>query len=73
MIRDDDVAKQVSDLMLDCGAKLDGSVALVRDRCSQDEFQTYRRAVGKVMGEILLEVLNPLYRAHPNLKPAEMK
>jgi hypothetical protein len=29
----------------------------------------YRRAVGKIMGEVLLEVLNPLYAKHPTLKP----
>jgi hypothetical protein len=55
--------------MQDCSSKLDESVALVRDECSAEELKKYRRAVGKVMGEILLEVLNPLYAKHPALKP----
>jgi hypothetical protein len=29
-------------------------------------------AVGKVMGEILLGIMNPLYQRHPNLKPKEL-
>jgi|HubBroStandDraft_5_1064220.scaffolds.fasta_scaffold2847277_1 hypothetical protein len=63
------IAKQISELMQDCTAQLDGSVALVRDKCSAEELHIYRRAVGKVMGEILLEVLNPLYAKHPTLRP----
>jgi hypothetical protein len=38
-----------------------------------EEFKAYRRAVGGVMGEIVLEILNPLYKAHPSLKPTEME
>ncbi len=50
-------------------AQLNESVAQVRDECGAEELHAYRRAVGKVMGEILLEVLNPLYAEHPELKP----
>lgn len=73
MIDNISVAKQISDLMLDCGGKLDKSVALVGDKCSSEELQLYRRAVGRIMGEILLEVLNPLYKMHPSLRPPELK
>lgn len=73
MIKDVDIAREISELMLDYGGKLDKSVALVREKCTSEEFQEYRRAVGKVMGEILLDVLNPLYQSHPSLKPPEMK
>lgn len=69
LIEDPNVAKQIADLMQDCTARLDKSVAMVMDECRSEEFQNYRSAVGKVMGEILLEVLNPLYAKHPNLKP----
>jgi hypothetical protein len=69
MIENANVAKQIGELMQDCTARLDSSVALVRDECGEAELQIYRRAVGKVLGEILLEVLNPLYAKHPELKP----
>jgi hypothetical protein len=48
---------------------LDKSVALVRDECSAEELKIYRRAVGKVLGEMLLEIMQPLYAKHPSLKP----
>lgn len=69
MIENKRIAKEIGDLMQDCSAKLNNSVALVRDECSLEELKIYRLAVGKVMGEILLEVLNPLYAKHPELKP----
>jgi hypothetical protein len=72
MIEQKEVAKEVSNLMLDFGSKLDASVALVKERCSVAELEAYRQAVGKIMGEMLLEVMNPLYRKHPDLKPKEM-
>jgi hypothetical protein len=72
MIREQRIAKQISDLMLEFGARLDRSVELVAANCSPEEFAAYRRAVGKVMGEILLAVLNPLYDEHPSLKPPEL-
>ncbi len=69
MITNADTAKHVSELMLDITAQLNQSVFLVQERGSAEEFALYRRAVGGIMAEILLEVLNPLYREHPGLKP----
>jgi hypothetical protein len=31
------------------------------------------KGVGKIMGEMLFEVMNPLYKKHPDLKPEELK
>lgn len=73
MIEEKDVAMEVSRLMLDFGAKLDASVALVKERCTTAEFEAYRKAIGKIMGGMLLDVVNPLYQKHPDLKPSELQ
>jgi hypothetical protein len=73
MIEQRDVAKEVSELMLNIGARLDASLVRIKERCSAAEFEAYRKAVGKIMGEMLLEVMNPLYQKHPDLKPKELK
>ena len=73
MLKDKEVAKEVNQLMLDVGAKLNKSVALAKERCSESEFKAYRLAVGKILGEMLMEVMNPLYAEHPDLKPEEMR
>lgn len=41
--------------------------------CSSDEFSSYKLAAGKVLGEILLEVMNPIYEMHPDITPDELK
>jgi hypothetical protein len=73
MIKNERVSREISELMLDIGRRLDASVATVELSCGESELRAYRRAVGKVLGEVLLEVLNPLYREHPGLKPAGLR
>lgn len=71
MISNPYVAERISDLMLDIGDRLNESVAGVMNDCPEDEFAKYRRAVGAIMAEVLLQVLNPIYKEHPSLKPED--
>jgi hypothetical protein len=64
-----EMAREVSDLLQDISKRLDESLAQVRDKYPAEDFEKYRRTVGKIMGEILIEGLNPLYKEHPDLKP----
>jgi len=68
-----DVAETINRLMLEYGAKLDSSVKLVMDTSSAEEFEAYRLAVGQIMGTMLLDIMNPIYREHPELKPPELE
>jgi len=67
-----DVAEAINKLMLEYGAKLDESVRFVMESCSPSEFEAYRKAVGQIMGTMLLDVMNPIYREHPDLKPPQL-
>jgi hypothetical protein len=73
MIEKGDVAQQISSLMLEVSEQINQSVLLVKNECTTEEFASYRKACAKVMGYILLEVLNPIYAAHPEIKPNELK
>lgn len=66
------VASDVNNLMLEVTRRLNLSLVEVRKHSSDEEFGTYRRAVGVILSDILFEVLNPLYKEHPSLKPKEM-
>ena len=68
-----ETARQLSDLMLELGAKLDASVALVRDTCDEAALAAYRRITGELMGTMLLDVMNPIYADHPELKPDALR
>ncbi|ECB5151109.1 hypothetical protein G3R58_002931 [Salmonella enterica] len=61
MVNDKDTAVLISELMLRFGKELDESVAVVQSRCDEDEFKVYREAVGLIMGEMLIKIMNPLY------------
>jgi hypothetical protein len=43
----------------------------VQEKCSKDEFEKYRRGVAHILAYIATEVLNPLYRLHPDIRPEE--
>jgi hypothetical protein len=65
MYMETSVAKQLSDELNDIIGRLDESVRLVMDRCSKAEFTAYRSVIGRVMGMLVLDVLNPLYASNP--------
>lgn len=72
MIKNKEVAEKISLLMLEFGSRIDESLVVVRQQCGDDEFNNYRKAVGKVMGEMLIGIMNPIYKEHPDLKPKEL-
>ncbi len=63
-----DEAEQLSVLLLQLVAKLDQSAAFVRDKDTKENWDKYRQAVGKAMGEICLELEEPLWKRFPELK-----
>jgi len=66
-------AQQIEAIMRDVSSRINQSIQLVMDSSSHDEFQNYRRSAGKIMGEIYLDILKPLYAEYPDLVPPEMK
>jgi hypothetical protein len=73
MIKDAVIAQQVSDLMLEFQGRLDDWVIAVQEQWSPEEFKAYGPAVAKIMAEMLLEVMNPLYAQDPSIKPPELE
>ncbi|WP_207005764.1 hypothetical protein [Trinickia mobilis] len=69
MFEKKDVAKRISELMLSIGKEVDDSLAFVQASCSPDEYEAYKDFVSKIMTSILLDVLNPVYQRHPDIKP----
>lgn len=69
MIADPEIAKDVSRVMLDIFRRVDESLAAVREQCPADEVKAYQTATGRVAGAIVMDVLEPLYVRHPDLKP----
>lgn len=73
MITDKDIASQVSASVLEISRQIDELVSIVQSKAPHADFIEFRVAAGKVLGELLLEILNPIYRMHPDLKPKELE
>ena len=63
-------AAKVTKELLESTARLDETLGFIKANCSDEEFRKYRHAVGVAMGEIYLELLEPLFKEHPSLIPA---
>ena len=73
MINDKEIAREIVRVMLDAGARIDETVALVQERGTPDELAKYRQAAGVVMSDLLFEVMNPIFERHPDLRPPQLR
>jgi len=62
-------AEKLSIALMQVVALLDQTAAYVKDKDSKEDWDKYRRAVGRAMGEVCLELEEPLWKRFPNLKP----
>jgi hypothetical protein len=65
-------AIKLNEMLLDCYSKLHESTDIVRQDCGEDERKEYGRALEEVSG-YLRDVLEPIYREHPDLRPEQLK
>ena len=68
MFADRDVSVEVMELMKKLVDELNESIIQVRERISEDELTAYKRAIGTVMGEILIEIKIPIGDRYPELR-----
>jgi hypothetical protein len=69
MIEKEKLAEVVSARLLAVFQELENTVRLVASQSSEEELQRYKQAIGCVCGSLVLDVLGPLYTAHPGIKP----
>ncbi len=62
-------AKELSHLLARVAGLLNQSAAFVRDHDNEENFIEYRTVVGKLMGDMFLDAMTPLYRRFPELLP----
>ena len=65
-------AEKLSILLMQVQARLNESVAYVRDVDSKEEFEKYSGAVGQVMGTLYLDIEEKLWSRFPELRPKSM-
>ena len=68
-----DAAKIIMDVAIKNAAEQDAALIEIQSLCNEDEFSEYRLMIGKTMGAMLFEIINPIVAKYPELKPSQMK
>lgn len=68
-----DAAKIIMELVTRNAAEQDAVLEKTQPLCTEAEFDEYRRMIGKSMGALLLEIINPIVAKYPELNPAQLK
>jgi hypothetical protein len=63
------LAEEVSFLCLKTSSDFNAKLISIQEQCTDKEFEKSRLSTGKVLAEILLEFMNPIYDEHPELRP----
>jgi hypothetical protein len=62
-----DISVQIKKRALVAIGELDSIVSDVRGKCREEEFEAIKRGVGMSIIRIIDDVLEPIYRQHPEL------
>ena len=68
-----DAAKIIMEVATRNAAEQDAALAEIQPLCTEDEFSEYRRMIGRSMGAMLFEIINPIIAKYPELKPAHLR
>ena len=67
-----DAAKIIMDVVTRNAAEQDAALIKIQSLCTTEEFNEYRHMIGKSMGAIISEIINPIVAKYPQLKPPQM-
>ena len=68
-----DIAEKTALAMQMASCIVDNHLRSLQDVLDKDEFSDYAQKSGKIMGEIYVEVLRPLWEEYPELLPKQME
>jgi hypothetical protein len=68
-----DAAKIIMDVVIRHLAEQDAALIKIQTLRTAEEFNEYRRMIGKSMGEMISEILNPIVTKYPALKPDQLR
>jgi hypothetical protein len=71
MIKNEQIAGSVSQVLQDACKRLGDSILQVNATCSEAESAIYRHKIGDVFYILAFGILEPLYEEHPQLKPPD--
>jgi len=64
-----ELVRKLGDEANDILGRLDTTGHWVKNSCSAEEFEWYKKLVAPVMAALVIDLLNPLYEKYPDAKP----
>jgi hypothetical protein len=71
MIQNEHTARETLEALEKAHKLLMGSLGMVKNRCTEEEYKAFRSGMAQVMGQLFFLVMEPIYREHPSLAPPE--
>ena len=69
MIEDGDLAASVNSKLRSCYQLLEESIWEVNGQCDEEQAKAFRQKIGNLFSILVFDLMEPLYKAHPELKP----
>jgi hypothetical protein len=66
-------ARYVLQVFLKINGQMDDSIRAVEKQTSPEELKAFKRGVGHVMCEVFEQIVEPICKRHPSLRPPEME
>ena len=67
------LSENISRRLLEVSRQLNESIAVAQGQCDDEEFNEYRQHIGMLMANLYADILKPLWKEQPELKPPEME
>jgi hypothetical protein len=68
-----ELAGKIFTLLNDQSRELNDVLISIQEQCGEEEFNFYRRGFGKVLGYMLMDILNPIFKEYPDLVPDQLR
>ena len=68
-----EAAKIIMEVVARNAAEQDAALTKMQPLCTENEFNEYRRMIGKSMGTMLVEIIHPVIAKYPELKPLQLR
>ena len=67
-----ELAEKIASVATQSSSVLDSFLYELKDQLEPAEYKLYCQKFGKIMGETLFQVLNPIWKEYPDLLPEKM-
>ncbi|HEV3419190.1 MAG TPA: hypothetical protein VG075_02705 [Candidatus Acidoferrum sp.] len=72
MFQDEETAKRILQVFLSINSQMNDAIASVELQTSPGEYKAFKRGVGHVVYEVFEQIVEPICKQHPSLRPPEM-